>query len=125
TGHSDHDAGVALSDADVAGARNLARRGDSDHRRDPRPGTHQARSAFGAVARTLGTTAHLRRAVAADRPFGNPEPVARRSYFFRGLRVSRTTRAETGHHRRCRSYKGTSVERRACARTDAGPRRTR
>ena len=52
--HPHHHAGVALPDAHVTGSRDPAQRPVGDHRRDPRPGGHQARRAPRAVARTVG-----------------------------------------------------------------------
>ena len=49
--HPDHDAGVAVPDADLAGARDPARRRVGDRRRDPRGRADQARRAPRADAR--------------------------------------------------------------------------
>ena len=50
-GRADHDAGVALPDAHLAGARVPRGRRGGDRGRDPRRGAHQARRAPGAHAR--------------------------------------------------------------------------
>ena len=70
--HPDHDARVALPDADLAGARDAARDRDRDRRRGPRRRRHQARRAPRALAGAARRAA--RAAGAADRPLGDPAP---------------------------------------------------
>ena len=69
-GHPDHDARVALPDADLAGARDAARDRDGHRRRGPRRRRHQARRAPGALARAARRAAGA--AGAADRPLRDP-----------------------------------------------------
>ena len=70
-GHPDHDARVAVPDADRPGAGVV--RGDRvvHRRRDPRGGVDQARGASGADARAVDRGG--RRRGAADRPLGHAE----------------------------------------------------
>ena len=70
--HPDHDARVALPDADQPGARHLRGRRAGDRRRDPRGRADQARRSSGAdagAARRAG-----RRRGPADRAVGDAEP---------------------------------------------------
>ncbi len=77
-GRPDHDAGVALPDADEQSAGDPARRGVGDRRRDPRGRRHEARRASRADA---GATRRARAGAAsrprgpAHRPLGDAEPV--------------------------------------------------
>ncbi len=81
-GHPDHHAGVAVSDADVAGAEHPHRRRVADRRRDPRRRADQARRPHGADAGAARTPrAHecrgRRRSGAADpadRALGDAAP---------------------------------------------------
>ena len=77
--HPDHDARVALPDADVAGARDAALGRDADRRRDPRGRGHQARRAPRAVARAAasGCVDSRRSASACRRPSGRSRRSAR------------------------------------------------
>ena len=71
-GHPDHDARVALPDADLAGARDAARDRHRDRRRGARRRRHQARRPSRALARAARRAA--RAAGAADRPLGDAAP---------------------------------------------------
>ncbi len=73
--HHDHDAGVAVPDADQPGARVPARRRDGDHRRGARGRRHQARRPPGDLARA--TRRPARPAGPADRPVGHGAPARR------------------------------------------------
>ncbi len=68
-GRADHDAGVALPDAHLAGARVPRGRRGGDRRRDPRRGAHQARRAPRAHARAARGAG--RAAAPADRAVGH------------------------------------------------------
>ena len=68
-GRADHDAGVALPDAHLAGARVPGGRRGRDRRRDPRRGPHQARRAPRAHARAARGAG--RAAAPADRAVGH------------------------------------------------------
>ncbi len=64
--HPDHDAGVALPDAHLPGARDPAQRPLGDRRRDPRDGRFQARRAPRALARApRGARARASRSASA------------------------------------------------------------
>ena len=67
--HPHHHAGVAVPDADLAGARVAARRRDRDPRRGPRRRRHQARRAPGASAWSASTRCSTgRRSASGCRP---------------------------------------------------------
>ena len=68
-GHHDHDARVAVPDADLAGARVTARRRDRDRRRGARGGRHQARGSPRGLPGAPGRAA--RPARPADRAVGH------------------------------------------------------
>ena len=74
-GHPDHDAGVALPDADVGRARDPARRRHADPRRGARGRRHEARRAHGADGRAARGAE--RDAVPAHRPVGDAAPDGR------------------------------------------------
>ena len=71
-GHPDHDARVALPDADQPGARDLRGRRAGDRRRDPRRRADQARRAPRDHARAARRAGRPR--PAADRAVGDAEP---------------------------------------------------
>ena len=70
-----HHARVALPDAHVGGPRDAARRRGRHHRRDPRPGPHQAGRPPGSVARAARGA--VRAPAPAHRPVGHPAPARR------------------------------------------------
>ena len=70
--HPDHDAGVALPAAHLAGARDAALARDGDRRRGARRRRHEARRAPRALAGAARRLA--RQAGAAHRPLGDPAP---------------------------------------------------
>ena len=91
--HPDHDAGVALPDADLAGAGDAALARDGDRGRGARRRGHEARRAPGALAGAARRLA--RQAGAANRPLRDPAP-ARRDRPLR-LRRPRDPARRRGH----------------------------
>ena len=111
--HPDHDAGVALPDADLAGARDAARDRDRDRRRGARRRRHEARRPPRALARAARCAA--RASGTADRPLGDPAPA-------RGDRPLRLRRP-SDPARRCGHAQGARPRGRRSGRGSAGARR--
>ena len=138
--HPDHHARVALPDAHVAGARDVARRADRDHRRDPRARAHEARRAPHAVARTARGDHRARRrsasgcrprsarstrsrASSAASPSGGATPGHRRRRRLAQVARRRGDRPRRRHERARRALGRVGRDRRACSASTI-PRRT-